>query len=300
VTLDGRLLHRFSNGLAELYLPDGGDFPSRVIRLASSLVAAESCSYNHLLGPVCVAWQIEPAETIDFPDAEQLFQQHLPEHPLLRHYQETGDLAARRVSDVAGERQFRSLGLYRDFYRPARVDHQLIVSIPVTHGGGLISVVLNRYRRDFSDQQREVIDLLRPHLSQAAAIAALLSQPVPYTPLDADDRPLLTPRQTRILQLVAAGSSDRAVARALGLSVRTVHAHLQHIYRALDVTSRTEALAHVRALSLGSVSVPDRRIFGRYRDLRSLPASSVVTGCRRPGRWFLRPGCPGRTFGPSG
>jgi hypothetical protein len=50
VTLDGRLLHRFSNELAELYLPDGGDFASRVIRLASSLVAVESCSYNHLLG----------------------------------------------------------------------------------------------------------------------------------------------------------------------------------------------------------------------------------------------------------
>ncbi len=79
---------------------------------------------------------------------------------------------------------------------------------------------------------------------------------MPYTPCDADGEPLLTPRQTRILQLVAAGSSDRAVARALGLSVRTVHAHLQHIYRALGVTSRTEALANVRALSIGSASVP--------------------------------------------
>jgi DNA-binding NarL/FixJ family response regulator len=115
----------------------------------------------------------------------------------------------------------------------------------------MISMVLNRHRMDFSGEQRELIDLLRPHIGQAAAIAALLNQPVPDAPLDADGRPLLTPRQTRILQLVAAGSSDRAVARALKLSVRTVHTHLQHIYRALGVTSRTEALAHVRALSLG-------------------------------------------------
>jgi DNA-binding CsgD family transcriptional regulator len=112
----------------------------------------------------------------------------------------------------------------------------------------MISMVLNRYRMDFSGEQRALIDLLRPHIGQAAAIAALLDQPVPDIPLDADGRPLLTPRQTRILQLVAAGSSDRAVARALKLSVRTV---LQHIYRALGVTSRTEALAHVRALSVG-------------------------------------------------
>ena len=221
-----------------------------MISLVSSLVPAESCSYNHLVGPVAVAWRIEPAESLDFPEADQLFQEHLPEHPLLRHYEMTGDLAARRISDVASDRQFRALGLYREFYRPARVDHQLVVSIPAPHGG-MISVALNRHGRDFSDQQREVIDLLRPHLSQAAAIASLLSQPVPDTPRGTDGRLLLTARQTRILQLVAAGSSDRAVARALGLSVRTVHTHLQHIYRALGVSSRTEAVAHVRALTLG-------------------------------------------------
>jgi DNA-binding CsgD family transcriptional regulator len=255
MTLDSRLLHKLSNGLAELYLPGGGDFAGRVINLVSGLIAAESCSYNHLAGPVALAWKIEPAEVLDFPDADQLFQQHLPEHPLLRHYEVTGDLAARRISDVASDRQFRSLGLYRDFYRPARVDHQMVVSAPAPHGG-IISIALNRHRRDFSDQQRELLDLLRPHLRQAAAIAALLNQPVPYTPRDTDGKPLLTPRQTRILQLVAAGSSDRDVARALGLSVRTVHTHLQHIYRTLGVSSRTEALAHIRMLSAGSAASP--------------------------------------------
>ena len=219
MTRDSQLLHRLSNGLAELYLPTGGDFPSRVISLVSSLVPAESCSYNHLVGPVAVAWRIEPAESLDFPEADQLFQEHLPEHPLLQHYEMTGDLAARRVSDVASDRQFRALGLYREFYRPARVDHQLVVSIPAPHGG-MISVALNRHGRDFSDQQREVIDLLRPHLSQAAAIASLLSQPVPDTPRGTDGWLTLTARQTRILQLVAAGNPDGG-GRALGLTSGT-------------------------------------------------------------------------------
>ena len=40
------------------------------------------------------------------------------------------------------------------------------------------------------------------------------------------------------------------MARALGVSIRTVQTHLQHIYRTLGVRSRTEALAHVRALSV--------------------------------------------------
>jgi DNA-binding CsgD family transcriptional regulator len=255
MTLDSRLLHKLSNGLAELYLPGGGDIAGRVINLIAGLIATESCSYNHLDGPVAIGWKIEPADVLDFPDAEQLFQQHLPEHPLLRHYEVTGDLAARRISDVASDRQFRSLGLYRDFYQPARVDYQLVVSVPARHNG-IISVALNRHGRDFSDEQRELLDLLRPHLRQAATIAALLNQPVPSVPRDADGKPLLTPRQTRILQLVAAGSSDRDVARTLGLSVRTVHTHLQHIYRALGVRSRTEALAHVRALSVDGAASP--------------------------------------------
>ena len=254
LTQDGRLLRRLSNGLAELYLPDGGDFPSRVINLVSSLVPAESCSYNHLVGAAAVAVRIEPADSVDFPDAHQLFQQHLHEHPLLRHIEATGDLSARRISDVATDRQFRGLGLYHEFYRPAEVQYQLVVSVPAGPGG-MISVALNRYGQDFSDQQRDVVDLLRPHLTQAAAIARLLSQPVPDTPRDTTGQPLLTARQTRILQLVAAGNSDRAVARTLGVSVRTVHTHLQHIYRALGVSSRTEALAHVRALTLAGAQV---------------------------------------------
>ncbi|HEY9244856.1 MAG TPA: LuxR C-terminal-related transcriptional regulator [Streptosporangiaceae bacterium] len=255
LTRDSQLLHTLSNGLAELYQPDGGDFPSRVISLVSGLVPADSCSYNHLIGPVAVAIQIEPADALDFPDAEQLFQQHLHEHPLLEHTEATGDLSARRISDVASDRQFRGLGLYHEFYRPAQVDHQLVVSVLAPYGG-MISVALNRCGQDFSDQQRDVVDLLRPHLAQASAIASLLSQPVPDSPRDAHGRPLLTPRQTRILQLVAAGNPDRAVARTLGVSVRTVHTHLQHIYRALGVSSRTEALAHVRALSLARTQLP--------------------------------------------
>ena len=257
MTQDGRLLGRLSAGLAELYLPGGGDFPGRVLSLVSSLVPAESCSYNHMVGQAALAWRLEPADAVDFPDADQLFQQLVPEHPLLRHYLATGDMAARRISDVTSDRQFRSLGLYRDFYRPHRVDHQLVVSVPAPDGG-MISVALNRQRRDFSDEQRELIDLLRPHLAQAAAITALLSQPAPGVPRSADGQALLTARQTRILQLVAAGHSDRAMARALGISVRTVQTHLQHVYRILGVSSRTEALAHARALSLsGGPAQPD-------------------------------------------
>ncbi|GAA3692893.1 hypothetical protein GCM10023081_32840 [Arthrobacter ginkgonis] len=50
----------------------------------------------------------------------------------------------------------------------------------------------------------------------------------------------LTGRQKDIAQLVAAGSSNREIADALGLSVRTVESHLYQIYARLGVSRRGE------------------------------------------------------------
>ncbi len=55
--------------------------------------------------------------------------------------------------------------------------------------------------------------------------------------LDSD----LTGREMEVLRLVAQGLSNHQIARQLDLSVRTVEAHLTHVYHKLDVHSRTEA-----------------------------------------------------------
>ncbi len=240
-------LRQLSDGLAELYAPEGPDYAARVVSLAARLVPADSCSYNHIgAGDALLAWLIEPAGVGSFPGGVELFQQHLPEHPVLGYVRATGDGRARRISDFLSDRQFRALGLYRDFYRVCGVDRQVAISVRPP-GGGLIGVALNRQGQDFSASDLELLDLLRIHVGQAAALA-LLTQAGPGLAQDPAGNPLLTPRQARILQLVADGQSDRGIARALGISARTVQAHLQHSYRALDVTSRTEAVARLRAL----------------------------------------------------
>jgi DNA-binding CsgD family transcriptional regulator len=258
------MLRQLSDGLAELYAPaaapGGLDYAARVVSVASRLVPADSCSFNHIGGgPWLLAWLIEPADVGTFPDGIQLFQQHLHEHPLVSYLQATGDGRARRVSDFLSDRQFRSLGLYHDFYRRCEVDYQASIAVPAP-GGGLIAVALNRQHHDFSADDLELLDLLRTHIGQAAAIA-LLTQLGPAGSAESAANPLLTPRQARILQLVADGQSDRGIARTLGISTRTVQAHLQHTYRALDVSSRTEAIARLRALSATpGLSLPGRRV----------------------------------------
>jgi DNA-binding NarL/FixJ family response regulator len=58
-----------------------------------------------------------------------------------------------------------------------------------------------------------------------------------------DAPPLLTPREAEILTRVGQGMSNKAVARALGISVHTVKFHLEALFAKLDATSRAEAVA---------------------------------------------------------
>lgn len=59
-------------------------------------------------------------------------------------------------------------------------------------------------------------------------------------------RTSLTPRELEVLQLVAAGSSNRQIGQDLMLSEATVKSHLVHIYDKLGVRSRTSAVAAAR------------------------------------------------------
>ncbi|PHQ48012.1 DNA-binding response regulator [Streptomyces cinnamoneus] len=56
-------------------------------------------------------------------------------------------------------------------------------------------------------------------------------------------RPVLSPRETEILGLLAEGLANRQISRRLFISEATVKTHLVHIYGKLGVDSRTAAIA---------------------------------------------------------
>jgi DNA-binding CsgD family transcriptional regulator len=61
----------------------------------------------------------------------------------------------------------------------------------------------------------------------------------------------LTAREQEVLKLVAAGLTNREVAGTLGVSGRTVDAHLRSIYAKLGVKSRSAATRYAVQNGLG-------------------------------------------------
>jgi HD-GYP domain-containing protein (c-di-GMP phosphodiesterase class II) len=59
----------------------------------------------------------------------------------------------------------------------------------------------------------------------------------------------LTVREREVLALVARGATNRAVAQRLGISAKTVNAHLEHVFTKLGVTTR--GAAAFQAVELG-------------------------------------------------
>ena len=60
----------------------------------------------------------------------------------------------------------------------------------------------------------------------------------------------LTGQERRVLAELAAGRSNKEIARALGLSPNTVKTHLANLYAKLEVTRRTQALNRAREAGL--------------------------------------------------
>ena len=56
----------------------------------------------------------------------------------------------------------------------------------------------------------------------------------------------LTPTEARVAELVAAGRSNKEVADALFVTVRTVEANLTRVYAKLGIRSRTELASRRR------------------------------------------------------
>ncbi|MGR6964404.1 response regulator transcription factor [Geodermatophilus sp. URMC 61] len=168
--------------------------------------------------------------------------------PLIRWYSVTGSSApqilGRVPRGVAGPRMCAE---WAAFARPLGITHQL--ALPLRVGEGIEAYVVSRPDDDYDDADADLATLVRP------ALAALVRQhrvlrDVPEWQYDRVRDRRLTEREFAVLTLLGTGLTAQAIARRLNTSPRTVHKHLEHLYRKLGVRDRLMAVQRARAVGL--------------------------------------------------
>jgi len=160
------------------------------------------------------------------------------------------------------DRSQRSIELLRAIRSEDRTVAILMLSIQLDEawldqafGAGATAVISN------ATQPAALVTLMRETLN-----GHIVHRPMQVAPtgertdaIDVEDL-RLTRREVEILQLVASGSTNRAVAGRLWVTEQTVKFHLRNIYRKLDVTNRTQASHFAHARGLVGVATPSERV----------------------------------------
>lgn len=233
------------DGLTELDDPEG--FAALALPGLAKLVGCDSLSFTVLGAEAGQVSVTRYPDGISSPGSVAAFAAYVHEHPLANHYRETGDARPIMISDFLSRQDFHRLSLYGEYFRWIPVEYQIAFGLPGT-GPEIIGIALNRAERDFTEDERDLLSVIRVPLMTALerarqrqrareGLATATSGLAGLT--DLTD---LTDREIRVLRLAALGRTNSAIAHALDISPRTVAKHLEHIYRKLDVTSRTSAV----------------------------------------------------------
>ena len=173
-------------------------FRASVVGGLRRLVPCDVATYDEI-NPATgeVMWITDPGEHAVIAD-DAAFVRNIAEHPVIEHHRLTGDGTPRTFSDFYTRKQLHATALYNEFFRPMDIETQvgMLFYGPTPAIAGL---TLNGERHDFSQRDRAVLELLRPHLGRAFETA------------------LARNRSDRMLAALEAGA-DRAGASVIVLS----------------------------------------------------------------------------------
>jgi DNA-binding NarL/FixJ family response regulator len=193
----------------------------------------------------------------------------LGHHPTVVAFDSTRADAPLRFSDVLTPRAYRRLPIYEHFFRPCGVEHKLDLRLWPTERH--VDVGCWRERRDFDEQEREVVGALRPYLTvifrraSCIAIASRLRELFD-----------LTAREAAVLALVVRGHRAHDVARELVIAEGTARKHIERVYRKLGASTRTQAIA--RILRESAVTPATAEAVREVLDRLYAPDATIVYG----------------------
>jgi DNA-binding CsgD family transcriptional regulator len=155
---------------------DLDNFPRHIFEALESLVPCDYFAYNEFGSDgVLKLLHCEP----ELPRASTEFllslgPQFTREHPSVDYVMRTGATEPLKITDFTSQRNWRRTTLYNEFFHPLRCEYQIGFAFPAANGQ--IALGFNCALRDYSEEDRELLDLLRPHLVQAHANALTLTR----------------------------------------------------------------------------------------------------------------------------
>jgi DNA-binding NarL/FixJ family response regulator len=184
---------------------------------------------------------------------EDMWEALKSQHPKLVHWSRTKGDAAVRLSELISRPALHRLSIYNCFWRPFGVEYDF--GIRVKYGSRSVDLSCTRSHKDFSDEERDLLDALRPYL--AHTLRRLEIRPIRETLHSSFG---ITRREAEVLALVARGQTNAQIAATLFLSVGTVRKHLEHLYAKLGVTTRTQAAARAIEACAPATTEDQRRL----------------------------------------
>lgn len=205
-----------------------GSFQRTDRRSGATSNVAEGC------GPEAVAAFVERSRT------------HWREHPHMAAAAR-GDLSASTGQRATGGEQRWRDSPVRDFLVAVGGWDQNL-SLPLSGGPSEIcGFSFGRSGRDFTDADVQLLTDVQPLLQAIERHARAMAHwtqrlPDDVRPAVAARQAGLTARQVEVLVLLADGFTATSMARRLGCSPRTVHKHVENLYRTLGVGDRVSAV----------------------------------------------------------
>jgi DNA-binding CsgD family transcriptional regulator len=170
MTLPERELHGLLELLGEAHHAENlAMFRTALLDVLPRIIPAAYTSYNEVSAdgtPLVAMVAPEPSQRM-----LQQWARYGHQNPLVQRYLATRDPRAYRLSDVIEMSVFRERELYHEVFVPFGVEHQLAVTLPAPPR--LLIGLVFADPDDFTDAQKRMLDLARPHLIQAHANAAL-------------------------------------------------------------------------------------------------------------------------------
>ena len=152
-----------------------GDFVAFLLATFPALIRSEVTSYNEMWPRQGRSndWS-NPAFHL-VPERRDAWKRVMHQQPLLNHYQQKGNSRVLRLSDFLSHRQLHNLALYNEHYRLIGPIEDVIPILWTGAEGAVNGIGLHR-SNSFSDRERGLMEVLRPHLIQAHANSLALSK----------------------------------------------------------------------------------------------------------------------------